>query len=154
MLLCRWRRSPPTRKTAGVDRIVRSGHPVEIEADEAIQKAYLGLDARRAPAPRRVAAAGQVGHPGSRTASPAPGGAHSVSHKEERAMELQQMNRRVRPPTEGGFFHPFARSIAWQPKAPLQSVAMPVLAVEAAAVPRLDIPTTGGFVNPQARRIA
>jgi branched-chain amino acid transport system ATP-binding protein len=136
-------------------RIVRSGRPAEIEADEAIQKAYLGLVARRPPAPERVAAAaGEVGHPGSRAAaSPVPGGAYSVSHKEERPMEHQPINRRLRPPTEGGFFHPFARSVARQTTAPAQRAAAPVRTVEAAALPRLDIPTTGGFVNPQARSV-
>ena len=68
-------------------------------------------------------------------------------------MEHPPIYRRMRPPTEDGFFHPFARSVVSQTTAPAQRAAAPVRTVEAAPVPRLDIPTTGGFVNPQARRV-
>jgi branched-chain amino acid transport system ATP-binding protein len=136
-------------------RIVRSGRPAEIEADEAIQKAYLGLVARRPAVPARVAAgAGEAGYAGPRAAGgPAPGGAYSVSHKEEPSMEHPPIYRRMRPAAEAGFFHPFARSVVPQTTAPAQGTAAPVRTVQAAAVPRLAIPTTGGFVNPQARRV-
>jgi ABC-type multidrug transport system ATPase subunit len=131
-------------------RVVRSGRPAEIEADEAIQKAYLGLVPRRPPKPGRALADAAALAP--RGVAPAPG-ARSVSHEEEQPMEHQSMDRRTRTPTEGGFFHPFARSVARRAAAPSPSAPAPVRTVEAAATRRPDIPTTGGFFNPQARKV-
>jgi branched-chain amino acid transport system ATP-binding protein len=134
-------------------RIVRSGRPAEVAADEAIQKAYLGLVPRRPPAPGRVvAAAGGFAHPYSRGVAVARG-ARFASPKQEQPMEHQSMDRRPRTFAEGGFFHPFARSVARKAAAPAQDAATPVPTVEATAVRRPDIPTTGGFVNPQARKV-
>jgi branched-chain amino acid transport system ATP-binding protein len=135
-------------------RIVRSGHPAEIEADEAVRKAYLGLVAKRPPATDRVAAAaaGPV-QPRSRGVASAPLGAHLARRKEEQPMEHQPMNRQMRMPAEGGFHHPFARSIARQAAVAAQGAVTPVRAAEAAAVRRPEIPTSGGFVNPQVRKV-
>jgi branched-chain amino acid transport system ATP-binding protein len=134
-------------------RIVRSGRPGEIEADEAIQKAYLGLVAGRPPAAEpAVADAATLVHPRSHAVELAPA-ARSVRHKEEQRMQHQSIDRGMRTPVEGGFFHPFARSIARKTAAPMQSAAAPVRAVEAVAARRPEIPTTGGFFNPQARKV-
>jgi hypothetical protein len=50
----------------------------------------------------------------------------------------------------GGFFHPYARSVSTQAAAPApqQPAAGSALASAARKEP---IPTSGGFVNPQAR---
>jgi branched-chain amino acid transport system ATP-binding protein len=108
-------------------RIVRSGRPAEIEADRAVQKAYLGLAAgsAAAPAPRMpapkmpaaamprpparpaqalpaaapVLAAGGFAHPYSRCVESAAQAAHSMSAPHER--EGQTMERRSVSPGAG-----------------------------------------------------
>src|SRR5262245_31192131 len=72
-------------------RIVRGGRPAEIESDEAIQKAYLGLAGKRAPA--ALAATPPI------PAGPPTAATHAM--------------RRVR--AAGGFQNPYARSVAAPP---------------------------------------
>jgi branched-chain amino acid transport system ATP-binding protein len=144
-------------------RIVRSGSPAEIEADKAIQKAYLGLAAKplpvaieadSLPAVAKAVAAGGFAHPYSRNVALA-AVARSTPHQHEpdEHEKEQPMQRRTVNAVAGGagFFHPFARSIA--------PPAMPPPRIEAAPPPRrVDIhavrteksPATGGFVNPYA----
>jgi ABC-type branched-subunit amino acid transport system ATPase component len=150
-------------------RIVRSGTTAEMEADAAIQKAYLGL-ASKAPAtpPRppkepvqsipggiyssvgRIHSAGGFVNPFSRSVAPAH--CDSSPHEKEQPME-----RQMDFATAGsGFFHPFARSIA--PPRPVAS-PRPVAAKAESVHPQVvrtdsaphPIPTSGGFVNPHAR---
>ncbi|HEY1245848.1 MAG TPA: hypothetical protein VGF29_13565 [Hyphomicrobiaceae bacterium] len=49
-----------------------------------------------------------------------------------------------------GFYHPFARSVGGPVRAPAQTVAAGPAAVETPALRLEDIPTTGGFINPNA----
>src|SRR5262245_13130597 len=147
-------------------RIVRSGTAAEMEADAAIQKAYLGL-ASKAPAtapspaatpaapPRRsrerIVSAGGFVNPFSRSVAPAH--CDSGPHEKEQPMERQLDFAAA----GSGFFHPFARSIA--PPRPVASprpvaakaegVRPQVVRTESTAPPA--IPTSGGFVNPHAR---
>src|SRR5262245_32468143 len=101
-------------------RIVRSGTAAEMEADAAIQKAYLGLASKASAAPGPAVApaapphrarewifsAGGFVNPFSRSVAPAH--CDSGPHEKEQPME-RQMDFAA---TGSGFFHPFARSIA------------------------------------------
>jgi hypothetical protein len=49
-----------------------------------------------------------------------------------------------------GFYHPFARSIGGPVQAPARSIAAGPAAVETPSLRLEDIPTTGGFINPNA----
>jgi branched-chain amino acid transport system ATP-binding protein len=141
-------------------RIVRGGSPAEIEGDEAIQKAYLGLAAKSAPTMpampaipathtmRQVRAAGGFQNPYARSVA-APPSAGLARHEKEQGMTGK--------PTYfanaggSGFFHPFARSIEPRATAPVRAAPSPTAAAPPApAVRREKIPTTGGFVNPRA----
>jgi branched-chain amino acid transport system ATP-binding protein len=140
-------------------RIVRSGLPAEMERDEAIQRAYLGLTARAAAAPAaaRPAAA--------RTAAPSPPpplvaravaeapaglppshaaggfvhpyargatpapGARPARREKEQPMDRQSSSLADRS-AAAGFFHPFARSIG-QPR----PVSTPLLKAAAPVEP-------------------
>jgi branched-chain amino acid transport system ATP-binding protein len=138
--------------------IVRSGTAAEIEADAAIQKAYLGLASKPVDtvgepiyAPRELAySAGGFVNPFSRSV-PAPPKIDSARQDNEKAME-RQMDITT---TAGGFFHPFARSVSRQPAAFPQPAATKTDSVRPPAVPAegapKTIPSSGGFVNPQAR---
>ena len=123
-------------------RVVRSGSAAEIEEDAGIQKAYLGLASRpptAPPDPARSYSPGGFVNPFARTVASV-----RASHDQERTMAHQL------EPAGSGFFHPFARSITPQTTAP-QPAAAPAERV-ASPVTRADsIPTSGGFVNPQAR---
>jgi ABC-type branched-subunit amino acid transport system ATPase component len=133
-------------------RIERSGSVAEIEKDAAIQKAYLGIAPERqpaqpkAPASERQSAGGFV-NPFARSVA-----ARSLNgHAEERSMPNQQDG-----PPGSGFFHPFARSVTPQSAKPsLRPVETPEpgnsAQPPAAPAERMPIPTSGGFVNPQAR---
>jgi branched-chain amino acid transport system ATP-binding protein len=144
-------------------RIVRGGRPAEIESDEAIQKAYLGLAGKRPPATqpvpvaapteatftmRRVRAAGGFQNPYARTVA-GPRGAGLVRHEKEEAMTSEPT---YFANTGGaGFFHPFARSIGHTPTPAVRPPPPPAPVVQSApAVRREKIPTTGGFINPRA----
>jgi hypothetical protein len=148
-------------------RIVRGGRPAEIEGDEAIQKAYLGLAGRRPQATsaatlampagrlpettdgmRRVRAAGGFRSLYARSVGAAPG-AEPAAPKEERAMTGEPTF--FANAAGGGFFHPFARSVGHKPTAPVCPAPASAAAPQAApAVRREKIPTTGGFINPRA----
>ena len=156
-------------------RIVRSGTPAEIEADEAIQKAYLGFAAKPAPLPETVPApekvlaaepvnarslepvdaAGGFAHPYSRSVAWAPV-ARSVPHEYVPPVpheKEQPMDRHTMATVAGaaGFFHPFARSIAPSRAAAARLVPAPVPASEAIPPARTQkIPASGGFINPYA----
>jgi branched-chain amino acid transport system ATP-binding protein len=131
--------------------IVRSGVADDIEKDAAIQKAYLGLASQRADAEVVVAAvpcaSERVHHPGgfvnpfSRSVSVRD--SDSRAHAQEKDMAGLASST-----VQGGFFHPGARSVAADAAAKQTAAthAEPATAVEAK-----DIPTSGGFVNPQAR---
>jgi branched-chain amino acid transport system ATP-binding protein len=93
-------------------RIVRSGPPGEMERDEAIQRAYLGLTARAAPAPEAPRPAATPARPPSvvspvaaRPATP-PAPASPVA----RAAEAPPAVASIR--VAGGFVHPYARGVA------------------------------------------
>ena len=136
-------------------RIVRSGRPAEIEADKAIQKAYLGFAAKpsaaaeKVHAVERVHAAGGFAHPYSRSVARAPV-ARSTRQEEEQSMDRQTMNAGAAS-AGAGFFHPFARSVARPRMAqPSPSAAPPPTSVDIPAVRREQFPTTGGFINPHA----
>ena len=148
-------------------RIVRGGRPAEIEGDEAIQNAYLGLAGRRPQATsaatlampagrlpettdgmRRVRAAGGFRSLYARSVGAAPG-AEPAAPKEERAMTGEPTF--FANAAGGGFFHPFARSVGHKPTAPVCPAPASAAAPQAApAVRREKIPTTGGFINPRA----
>jgi hypothetical protein len=152
-------------------RIVRGGRPAEIEGDEAIQKAYLGLAGRRlqttsaatpAATPampagrlpettdgmRRVRAAGGFRSLYARSVGAA-AGVEPAAPKEERAMTGEPMF--FANAAGGGFFHPFARSVGHKPTAPVGPAPASAAAPQAAAAVRREkIPTTGGFINPRA----
>ena len=147
-------------------RIVRGGRPAEIEGDEAIQKAYLGLAGKRPPVPlaapapagtahaiARVPAVGGFQHPRARTVAAVGGvdsGADPARRQREQAMTAQSMYF-AHAGSGGGFFHPFARTVESRPPAPVPAVPAPAAAVPSApAVRREKLPTSGGFVNPQA----
>jgi hypothetical protein len=49
-----------------------------------------------------------------------------------------------------GFYHPFARSVGGPVQAPAPSVTATPDSVETPAFRLEDIPTTGGFINPNA----
>jgi branched-chain amino acid transport system ATP-binding protein len=133
-------------------RIERSGSVAEIEKDAAIQKAYLGIAPERqpaqpkAPARERQSAGGFV-NPFARSVA-----ARSLNGQaEERSMANQQDG-----PAGSGFFHPFARTVAQQSAKPSPRPAEapePRNSAQPAATPAepMPIPTSGGFVNPQAR---
>jgi len=132
--------------------IVRSGSAVEIEGDPAIQKAYLGLASKRpADAGRdmvgdKAYAAGGFVNPFSRSVSSGPEVDSSRRDKEK------TMERQMETTTAGsGFFHPFARSVSPQPAASPQPTPPKADSVRPPAVRSESIPTSGGFVNPQAR---
>jgi branched-chain amino acid transport system ATP-binding protein len=146
-------------------RIVRGGGPAEIEGDEAIQKAYLGLAGKRplvslaAPPPAeathaigRVPTVGGFQHPRARNVAAVPrvdSGAKPARHEKEQAMTAQSMY--FAHAGGGGFFHPFARTVGSKPPGPVPAVPAPAAAVQPApAVRREKLPTSGGFVNPQA----
>jgi ABC-type multidrug transport system ATPase subunit len=136
-------------------RIVRSGRPAEIEADKAIQKAYLGFAAQQPPVAEKVCAvekahaAGGFAHPYSRSIAWAPV-ARSTPQEEEQSMDRQTMDAGARS-AGAGFFHPFARSVVRPRMAQTRPSAAPVpTSVDIPAVRTEKIPTTGGFVNPHA----
>ena len=132
-------------------RVERSGSVAELEKDAAIQKAYLGLTAERrpeharSPARERESAGGFV-NPFARSVT----ARNSVRHEEE-----QPMPQQLDGSAGSGFFHPFARTVDPRPVKPSRPVEAPENreTAQPAAVPaeRIPIPTTGGFVNPQAR---
>ncbi len=132
-------------------RIERSGSVAELEKDAAIQRAYLGLTAERRPeraqfpARERWSAGGFV-NPFARSVA-----ARSLNGHEEE----QPMPHQLDGSGGSGFFHPFARTVAPRPLKPAPSVEAPQTHhnTQPASVPaeRIPIPTTGGFVNPQAR---
>jgi branched-chain amino acid transport system ATP-binding protein len=128
-------------------RIVRSGLPAEIKQDAAIQQAYLGLASKPAAAP--AAAKG-----------PSPGGfvnpfSRSVfSERDAESLARQEegdMAGLATTTVQGGFFHPGARSLASDAAAEPQAAAAAAQAPAAEAPAAKDLPTSGGFVNPQAR---
>jgi branched-chain amino acid transport system ATP-binding protein len=126
--------------------IVRSGPAAEMRQDAAIQQAYLGFAEKPAEvagvAPVRHAAGGFV-NPFSRNIAP-PTPQHQDEEQAMAAM-VESMG--------GGFFHPYARSVSTQGATPAPQQAAP--AVEGGtprpAARKEAIPTSGGFVNPQAR---
>jgi branched-chain amino acid transport system ATP-binding protein len=135
-------------------RIVRGGHPAEIEGDEAIQTAYLGLAAKRTTSPmaapppsdathamRRVRSVGGFRSPYARSVGAAPGAVLAPSEKEP-AMTAESTY------FASGFFHPFARSVGHKPIAPVRQP--PAAVQQPAPAAREKIPTTGGFINPRA----
>jgi branched-chain amino acid transport system ATP-binding protein len=131
-------------------RIVRSGRPAEIEADEAVQQAYLGFATQRAPetekvhAVAKVNAAGGFAHPYSRSVTWAPV-TRSTPHEKERSMDRQTMA------AVAGFFHPFARSVARPRMAPARAMAAPMPTSAHIPAARTEkTPATGGFINPYA----
>jgi len=143
-------------------RIVRGGRPAEIEGDEGIQKAYLGLAGTRPPAPslaapppkathamKRGLVVGGFQHPRARSITAAPG-ADPTRHEKEQAMTGVSMYV-AHAGGGGGFFHPFARTVGRMAAAPARTVPAPAAAVQPApAAGREKLPTTGGFINPQA----
>jgi ABC-type multidrug transport system ATPase subunit len=133
-------------------RIERSGSVAEIESDAAIQKAYLG---HTAPRPARATAAAATRSDGLSAGGFVNPFARSVAvrkpngHAEEQAMAHQPDSK-----AGSGFFHPFARSVAPRPATAPRPVAPPDTrhaASQPLPIPAASIPTTGGFVNPQAR---
>ena len=123
-------------------QIVRSGLAAELRRDTAIQRAYLGAvespPERAQVAPNRHVAGGFV-NPFSRSiAAATPRG-----QDEDRAMAgmLETMN--------GGFFHPYARSVS--PAASPREITEGGASDREPASQKEAIPTSGGFVNPQAR---
>jgi branched-chain amino acid transport system ATP-binding protein len=137
-------------------RIVRSGHSAAIEADTAIQKAYLGATPKRrraaveptSSAAQAACAADGFGQPYSRGVAAAPG-ANAGRNEKEQSMDRRTMDG-VAASGGAGFFHPFARSVGGPIRAPVPSAAAAPAAVEVPALRLEDIPTTGGFINPQA----
>jgi branched-chain amino acid transport system ATP-binding protein len=134
-------------------RIVRSGPPGEIEADKAIQKAYLGFAAKPAPVAEKVHTAemvsvsGGFAHPYSRNVTRAPV-TRSTPHEKEQPMDRQTMDAVA---GGAGFFHPFARSVGRPRMAPARVTAAPApKSVHIPAARTEKIPATGGFVNPYA----
>jgi ABC-type branched-subunit amino acid transport system ATPase component len=125
-------------------RVVRSGSATEIEDDAAMQKAYLGMAtaAQVESAPRKTYSAGGFVNPFARTVAPV-----RASQDQESAMAHQLESSSA----GSGFFHPFARSISPPTNASSQPAAAPVEPVAPPATRPENIPTTGGFVNPQAR---
>ncbi len=147
-------------------RIVRGGRPAEIEGDEAIQKAYLGLAGKRPPVRLeaqsppgaahvigRVPAVGGFQHPRARNVAAGSGvdsGANLARRQREQAMTAQSMCL-AHAGSWGGFFHPFARTVESKAPSPVPTAPAPTAAVQSApAVRREKLPTAGGFVNPQA----
>ena len=127
-------------------RIVRSGLASEIQKDAGIQQAYLGLSDKGPVAapiePVRDYPGGFV-NPFSRTVSPA---RSSNAKDQEQAMAGQ-----VASMTGSGFFHPYARSVPTQPATPMPAQPAADSASAPAAARTESIPTSGGFVNPNAR---
>jgi branched-chain amino acid transport system ATP-binding protein len=122
--------------------IIGSGPAAEMRQNTAIQRAYLGFAEKPAKAagvaPARYAAGGFV-NPFSRTiAAAGPRG-----QDEDRAMAglVETMN--------GGFFHPYARSVS--PATSPREITEAGVSDREPASRKEAIPTTGGFVNPQAR---
>jgi branched-chain amino acid transport system ATP-binding protein len=132
-------------------RIERSGSAAELEKDAAIQKAYLGLTGERRPeraqfpARERWSAGGFV-NPFARSVAQR----NSIGHEEEQPMPHQQDGS-----GGSGFFHPFARTVGPRPAKAARPIAPPAAPhpelPPSASSERPAIPTTGGFVNPQAR---
>jgi branched-chain amino acid transport system ATP-binding protein len=135
-------------------RIVRSGRSAEIEADAAIQKAYLGATPKRpraaveptSSAAQAACAADRFGQPYSRGVAAAP---DAGRNEKEQSMDRRTMDV-VAASGGAGFFHPFARSVGGPIRAPVPSAAAAPAAVEVPALRLEDIPTTGGFINPHA----
>ncbi len=50
-----------------------------------------------------------------------------------------------------GFFHPYARSVSFQPPVPTQPATIAPDKAQAPAAGGEAMPTSGGFVNPHAR---
>jgi branched-chain amino acid transport system ATP-binding protein len=124
-------------------RMVRSGLAAEMRQDTAIQRAYLGLAEKPAEAPVVVPirhVPGGFVNPFSRSI-PVP---TSKPQHEEQAMAatVERMG--------GGFFHPYARSVSAGAATPVPAPAMEASASQPAAR-KEAVPTSGGFVNPQAR---
>jgi branched-chain amino acid transport system ATP-binding protein len=147
-------------------RIARGGPPADIEGDEAIQTAYLGLAGKprsatrpaslplAAPplqaihAMRRVRAAGGFRSPYARSVAVSPG-TGPARHEKERAMTGGSTY--FANAGGAGFFHPFARSIGREPADRVCPAPPPAPGVQPApSVRREKIPTTGGFINPRA----
>jgi ABC-type branched-subunit amino acid transport system ATPase component len=133
-------------------RIERSGSVSEIEKDAAIQKAYLGLSAEQRPAQPAAAA---------RSEHQSPGGfinpfARSVAARKPNGLDQEQpMANQLDGSGGSGFFHPFARTVTPRQATPSRPVEAPPTPppVQLAPVPVERIPTSGGFVNPQARAL-
>jgi len=129
-------------------RIVRSGTAAEIKQDTAIQEAYLGLSGSRpadaAVVPVRHTPGGFV-NPFSRTVAPA---RRSSAQDQEQAMAAQ-----LESTSGSGFFHPYARSVQAQASTGTPSPAAAAVphSPSQPAVRKEAIPTSGGFVNPNAR---
>jgi branched-chain amino acid transport system ATP-binding protein len=144
-------------------RIVRSGTPDEIEADEAIQKAYLGFAARPAPLPETVPVPvlETVPETVSETVS-------ETVPEPEKVLAAEPVNARSLEPVDaaGGFAHPYSRSVAWAPVArsvvPYENVAPeppvpPVPHEKEQPMDRHTMATVAGgagFFHPFARSIA
>jgi len=127
-------------------RIVRSGLASEIQKDAGIQQAYLGLSDKGPIAPPIEPVRDYPGgfvNPFSRTVSPA---RSSIVEDQEQAMAGQ-----VASMTGNGFFHPYARSVPAQPATPMPAQPAADTASAPAAARTESIPTSGGFVNPNAR---
>jgi branched-chain amino acid transport system ATP-binding protein len=125
--------------------VVRSGSAAEIQDDAAIRKAYLGLAsaAKVEAEPDRTYSPGGFVNPFARTVAPV-----RASHDQESAMahQLESMS------AGSGFFHPYARSVSQPAGTPARpAAAAPVEPVAPPATRAESIPTSGGFVNPQAR---
>jgi branched-chain amino acid transport system ATP-binding protein len=131
--------------------IVRSGSAAEIADDAAIRKAYLGMasaakveaEADRIYSPDRAYSPGGFVNPFARTVAPV-----RASQDQESAMahQLESLS------AGSGFFHPYARSISQPAGTPSHPAAAgPVEPVAPPATRTESIPTSGGFVNPQAR---
>jgi branched-chain amino acid transport system ATP-binding protein len=127
--------------------IVRSGLAAEMRQDTAIQKAYLGL----AEKPAEADIVAPTGH--------APGGfvnpfSRTIAVPTSMRRDEEQAVARMVESRGSGFFHPYARNVGAQPASP------PPAPQGAAAADTMQpptaraeqIPTSGGFVNPQARQ--
>jgi branched-chain amino acid transport system ATP-binding protein len=127
-------------------RIVRSGSPAEIEEDQVIQQAYLGLESERPMTVQveTVASGGGFYNPTARSVSAQPAASAKKGEAAPVARRTSSFNG-----SGDGFYNPFARSVAAQRKpaapAPEEKRAAP-------APRRSELQKgAGGFVNPQAR---
>jgi branched-chain amino acid transport system ATP-binding protein len=133
-------------------RIVRSGPPGEMERDEAIQRAYLGLTARAGPAP---AALGPAAVPARAPSVVAPAAARPAAPSAPAPLAARPIEAppALRPSRgAGGFVHPYARGVAPAPG------AHPARREEEQSMDRLsfsvaDRSAGAGFFHPFARSI-